>query len=252
MSPPSESSPLHPMLRKLQGWQALDAADCEAILGLPHLMRPLKAGQYVVWDGDRPQFSGLLVSGFAYRHKIAGSGARQIMSVHMRGDVVDLHNSMLGVADHNVQMITAGEVAMIPVEAIRELIAARPAVGAALWFETLVDGSIFREWIVNVGRRDSRTRIAHLLCEIALRLEVAGLGERSAYEMPMTQEQLADAVALTPVHVNRMLMALGADGLIRRSQRHITVADWDALAKVGDFDARYLHLDRRRAQPVPA
>jgi len=249
MSLPSDPSPLGPMLCKLQRWQALDAADCAAVLGLPHVMRSLTAGQYVVWDGDRPQYSGLLVSGFAYRHKIAGSGARQIMSVHMRGDVVDLHNSMLGIADHNVQMLTAGEIAMIPVEAIRELVAARPAVGAALWFETLVDGAIFREWIVNVGRRDARTRIAHLLCEIALRLEVAGLGERSAYEMPMTQEQLSDAVALTPVHVNRMLMALGADGLIRRSQRHIAVADWDALARVGDFDARYLHLDGAPAAP---
>ena len=141
----------------------------------------------------------------------------------------------------------AGDLAMIPFEAIHEIAARRPKVAAAFWCETLVDGAIFREWLVNVGRRDARTRIAHLLCELALRQEVAGLGDRLTYEMPMTQEQLADAVGLTPVHVNRMLMALGADGLIQRNHRSITVLDWAALAKTGDFEPRYLHFDGRAA-----
>jgi CRP-like cAMP-binding protein len=235
------------MVRKLSLWQALDEADVAAVLALPHTVRTLKAGQFVAWDGDKPQHCCLLMSGFAFRHKIAGSGARQILSVHMRGDVVDLHNSLLRIADHNIQMLTGGEVAMIPFEAIRDIAAARPAVAAALWYETLVDGSIFREWIVNVGRRDARTRIAHLLCELALRQEVAGLGGRLVYEMPMTQEQLSDAVGLTPVHVNRMLMSLGADGLISRNHRSITVIDWAALAKAGDFETRYLHYDGQAA-----
>ena len=233
---------LQPMVRKLGLWHDLDAQDVAALLALPHVVRSLKAGQFVAWDGDMPQHSCLLLTGFAIRHKIAGSGARQILSVHMRGDVVDLHNAVLRVADHSIQMLTAGDVAMIPFEAIRDIAVARPAVAAALWYETLVDGSIFREWIVNVGRRDARTRIAHLLCELALRQEIAGLGDRLSYEMPMTQEQLSDAVGLTPVHVNRMLMGLGADGLIRRNHRSIAIMDWAALAKTGDFEPRYLHL----------
>ena len=122
-----------------------------------------------------------VASGFAYRHKHAGNGGRQILSIHMKGDLVDLQNSLLGVADHNVQMLTAGEVAMIPVEAIRELAFARPNVGMAMWYETLVEGSIFREWVLNIGRRDARTRIAHLLCEFAIRLEGAELG--AAHEL---------------------------------------------------------------------
>ena len=247
MSPPPESHSLAPMLRKLRQWQALDEEDGAAVLALPFQIRQLQSGQYIVWEGDRPQHSCLMLTGFSYRHKLVGTGARQILSIHLRGDVVDLHNSMLKHADHNVQMVTAGEVAMIPVEAVRELAAARPAVATALWYETLVDGAIFREWIVNVGRRDARIRIAHLLCELALRLEMAGLGERTDYRIPMSQEQLADAVALTPVHVNRMLMALGRDGLISRSQRDISVSDWDALAKAGDFHERYLHVDARKA-----
>ena len=234
---------LLPMLRKLQLWQKLGKADGDLVLALPHVTRAIKAGQIMVWDGDRPSNICVMLSGFAFRHKIAGNGLRQILSVHMRGDVIDLHNSMLRVADHNIQMLTDGEVAMIPLEEMLELMASRPAVAAALWRESLVDGAIFREWIVNVGRRDARSRVAHLLCELALRQEVAGLGDRLVYRMPMTQEQLADATGLTPVHVNRMLKGLDAEGLIKRHNRHVTVADWGALAKAGDFNPNYLHTE---------
>jgi CRP-like cAMP-binding protein len=115
----------------------------------------------------------------------------------------------------------------------------------AMWYETLVEGSIFREWVLNIGRRDARTRIAHLLCEFALRLEVAELGEHTTYELPITQEQLADAVALTSVHVNRTLMKLEKEGLITRTKRVISIVDWTELVKVADFEPRYLHLDQR-------
>jgi CRP-like cAMP-binding protein len=235
---------LAPMARRLSLREDLDAADRKAILALPFSRRKLDAGQYLVWDGDRPLNSCLLLAGFAYRHKHAGDGGRQIMSFHMKGDLVDLQNSLLRTADHNVQMLTAGEVALIPVEAIREIAFKHPKVGMAMWYETLVEGSIFREWVLNIGRRDARTRIAHLLCEFALRLETAELGVQTAYELPITQEQLADAVALTSVHVNRTLMKLEQDGLISRTKRNISIVDWAALIKVADFEPRYLHLKR--------
>lgn len=112
-----------------------------------------------------------------------------------------------------------------------------------MWLDTLVDASIFREWIANVGRRDARTRIAHLLCEFAVRLRLAGLGEETHYELPMTQEQLADATGLTSVHVNRTLKGLETEGLIERTNpRAIHIGDWRKLAKAGDFDSAYLHL----------
>jgi CRP-like cAMP-binding protein len=211
---------------------------------LPFTRLTLTAGQYLVWDGDRPRHSCLLISGYAYRHKHAGNGGRQIMSIHMKGDIVDLQNSLLGIADHNVQMLTAGEVAMIPVESMRDLAFRHPNVGMAMWYETLVEGSIFREWVLNIGRRDARTRIAHLLCEFAMRLEVAQLGHPTVYELPITQEQLADAVALTAVHVNRTLKRLEQEGLITRSRRFISIVDWKELIKVADFEPRYLHLER--------
>lgn len=242
---------LAPMVRKLGLWTELDSEDCQQIYALPHQVRHLDAGQYLVWDGDQPQNTCLLLSGFAYRHKHAGNGGRQIMSIHMKGDMIDLQNSLLGTADHNVQMLTAGEVALIPVSAIRDIAFRYPKIGMAMWYETLVEGSIFREWVLNIGRRDARTRIGHLLCEFALRLEVAELGQQTSYELPITQEQLADAVALTPVHVNRTLMQLERDGLITRTKRMITIVDWKELVKVADFQARYLHLDRQNVRMPP-
>jgi CRP-like cAMP-binding protein len=120
-----------------------------------------------------------------------------------------------------------------------------------MWVDTLVDASIFREWIANVGRRDAKTRIAHLLCEFSMRLQHAGLGDETGYEMPMSQEQLGDATGLTPVHVNRMIKELEADGLIERATpRAIQIGDWRKLADFGDFDSNYLH--HKQLEPVRA
>lgn len=237
-----DPSILDAMVRKLQQWRPLDAGDQDALRALPYRLIKLRPQEYIVREGDKPQNSCLMVSGFSFRHKVAGNGGRQIFSIHMKGDLADLQNSLLETADHNLQALTHVEAAMIPVEAIQDIAFTRPNVGRAMWYETLVDGSIFREWTLNVGRRDARTRAAHILCEFALRLEAAGLGERCDYELPMTQEQLADALGLTPVHTNRTLMGLGGDGLIERRHRSVKIVDWPGLMKVGDFDAAYLHL----------
>jgi CRP-like cAMP-binding protein len=237
------SSVLEPMIRKLGYRATLSEQDGVAIRALPHRVRVLERHDYVVREGDVAEYSCLLLSGYAVRQKIVGTGHRQIMAIHMKGELIDLQNSLLLVADHGVQMLTPGKVAMIPREEILKIAAERPEVGKAMWLDTLVDGSIFREWIANVGRRDARTRISHLLCEFSLRLKHAGLGEQSCYELPMTQEQLADSTGLTAVHVNRTIKSLEADGLIKRtSARSIVIGDWRNLAETGDFQSGYLHL----------
>jgi CRP-like cAMP-binding protein len=235
---------LLPMFKKLRLWMRLDEDDKKAVLSLPHKVQRLGREQYIVRDGEKPIHSCLLLSGFAYRHKITGDGGRQVMSIHMKGDVVDLQNSLLRRSDHNVQALTSIQVALIPVEAVQDLAFTRPTVGKAMWYETLVDASIFREWTLNVGRRVAIKRTAHLLCEFALRLEAAGLGEQCDYQLPMTQDQLADALGLTPVHVNRTLQALQKDGLIERSKRSVKIGNWENLAAVGDFDSNYLHFEQ--------
>lgn len=234
---------LDPMVRKLAYWSKFDAADEQAILELPHAVKRLERHAYVAREREKTTHSCLLLSGFAIRHKIVAGGARQIVAVHMKGEMVDLQNSFLGVADHSVQALTESEIAVIPRDAIKRLAFERPNVGIAMWLDTLVDGSISREWIANVGRRDAHTRVAHLLCEFSLRLRVAGLGDEIHYELPMTQEQIADCTGLTAVHVNRTLKALEAENLIeRRSSRAIRIGNWKKLAEAGDFDSAYLHL----------
>ena len=245
----ANGSALEPIVRKLEYRGELSDPDRVALLGLPHVVKTFEPHHYVVRERDQATHSCLMLSGFSVRHKIVGTGHRQIVAIHMKGEMVDLQNSLLGKADHSVQMLTAGRVAMIPREEIVRIAFERPAIGKALWLDTLVDGSIFREWIANVGRRDARTRVAHVLCEFGLRLKHAGLGEEVGYTLPMTQEQLGDATGLTSVHVNRTLKSLEADGLIERvSPRAITIGDWKKLAGAGDFDSGYLHM--REDDPV--
>jgi CRP-like cAMP-binding protein len=230
------------MLRKLQLWKTLGAEEREALLALPHDLQTFEPGKYIVREGQQATHSCLLLSGYAFRQKLAANGARSINALHMKGDLVDLQNSLLGRADHSVQSLTRSTIARIPREAVVDLAFRMPNVGMAMWYDTLVDASVFREWILNIARRDARTRIAHVLCEFGVRLEAQGLGERSSYEFPMTQEQLADVTALTPVHVNRSLQALEVEGLIARTVRFVAVSDWSKLAAAGDFDEAYLHL----------
>ena len=239
----TNSATLEPLVGKLAYRSELDARDRAAILALPFTIKTMERNQFVVREREPATQSCVMLSGYSIRSKIVASGERQIVAIHMKGEVVDLQNSMLKVADHSVQMLTPGEIAMIPREEIIRLTLERPRVAHAMWIDTLVDGSIFREWIANVGRRDARTRVAHLLCEFSLRLRAAGLGADAHYELPMTQEQLADATGLTPVHVNRTLKALEKDGLIERATpRAIAIGDWRKLAEAGDFDSNYLHM----------
>jgi CRP-like cAMP-binding protein len=232
---------LAPLVERWEKRSPLTAADRHALMALPHQVRAFNRDQYLVREGDEPKHCCLLLDGFAYRHKLTGDGARQIISIHMRGEFVDLQNALLSVADHHVQTLTRAVVTLIPQQALSDLMAERPNVGRAMWVDTLIDSSIFREWVVNVGRRDAQARIAHLLCELSLRMEAAGLAEGHVYDLPLTQAQLADATGLTSVHVNRVLKTLREEGLIELDIRSLRIIDWEGMRKVGDFGELYLH-----------
>ena len=239
----SAAPTLEPMLRKLKLWVNLDAQQEQALVGLPHQVVRVEKQKTFVREGDPVSHCWLVLSGYCVRMKYVGSGGRQIVSIHMIGDLVDMHNALLGVADHGVQALTPCKLAEIPIEALRHLSDTDPAIKDALWYDTLVDASIHREWVANVGRRDAETRIAHLLCEFGLKMDAVGLNQIN-YEFPMTQDQLADATGLTAVHVNRVLQSMGEQGLIERvTPRSVLIGNWKRLAAVGDFRPDYLHLD---------
>jgi CRP-like cAMP-binding protein len=195
----------------------------------------------MVREGERTTECSLLLRGFAFRQKLLRDGSRQIISIHIPTEFVDLQNGLLGTADHNVQSLDGSEAAIIPRPALVELADKRPPIRLAMWIDTLIDASIFREWVVNVGRRDSRARIAHLLCELVVRLQRIGAGDSGSFDFPLTQEQIADATGLTAVHTNRTLQSLRKEGLIQLTSRSLTVLDWDRLSEAADFDELYLH-----------
>jgi CRP-like cAMP-binding protein len=201
----------------------------------------LEAQSYILREGDRPDRCAVLLQGYAFRHKLTGDGSRQILAINIPGEALDFQNLFLEEADHNVQMLSRGVIADIPRGAIEDLILSHPDVARAILITTLVEASIFREWAVNIGQRDSRSRIAHLLCEFAYRLNAQELNIDGTYELPITQEQLADATGLTPVHVNRVLQALQRERLIERDRRMIRFPSWERLQDVADFNPRYLH-----------
>ena len=208
---------------------------------MPFTRKRFGKDAYMVREGERTTDCSVILRGFAFRQKLLRDGSRQIISIHIPTEFVDLQNGLLLVADHNVQCINGAEAATIPREALLSLAIERPEVLRAIWIDTLIDASVFREWVVNVGRRDSRSRIAHLLCELALRLRSIGLVHDDRFDFPLTQEQLADATGLTAVHTNRTLQSLRKDGLIQLTGRSLTVLDWDRLCKVAEFDELYLH-----------
>jgi CRP-like cAMP-binding protein len=236
------TSPFGPLIRLLSTYHPIGDAERAALLALPYNLRTREPQSYLVREGDRPTVCGVLVTGYAFRHKITGNGDRQILAINIPGEPLDLQHLMMTEADHNVQMLTRGQVADVPIAAMEQLIVGHPELARALQVFLLVEASVFREWTVNVGRREAKARVAHLLCELAVRLDAQGLLQDGAYELPMTQEQLADATGLTPVHVNRTLKALETQGLIERSRRVIRIPQWERLRDAGDFNERYLHM----------
>lgn len=240
MDAPHETA-LELLARKLNLHHRLSEADQRAIITLPYKTRRLEAQSYILREGDRPERCAVLIQGYSFRHKLTGDGSRQILAINIPGEALDFQNIFLEEADHNVQMLSRGLVADIARDDIEKLILSNPEVGRAILITALVEASIFREWVVNIGQRDSRSRIAHLLCEFAYRLSRQGLAPDDIYELPMTQEQLADATGLTAVHVNRVLQALQREGLLERDRRMIRFPSWEHMQDVGDFNPRYLH-----------
>jgi CRP-like cAMP-binding protein len=237
---------LHPersrLIRKLRSIADLSPEDEQAVFGLPMTFRSLGPDQDIVREGDRPSQCCLVVEGFACRYKLLPGGKRQIMSFHIAGDIPDLQSLYLDVMDHSLGTLVACRIALISHDSLREVARGCPGIGAAFWRDTLIDAAVFREWMVGLGRRDAYGRIAHLFCEMFVRLKAVGLADGETYDLPITQAELGDALGLSTVHVNRVLQELRANGLIRSQGRLHTVLDWPGLSRAGQFDPTYLHL----------
>lgn len=235
------------LIRKLESISDLSEDDKLALTKLPLEMRTLAEGVDIVREGDRPSHACLIVEGLACRYRILGEGQRQIMSFHMAGDVPDLQSLHIRTMDHSLGTLTPLAAAFIPHTALHELLLARPSLTVAFWRDTLIDAAVFREWLAGVGRRSAHARVAHLLCELFMRMKAVGLVDGETMDLPVTQAELGDSLGLSAVHINRVMQDLRADGLIGGRGRTLVVSDWPALKAVGDFDSGYLHLRKLAA-----
>lgn len=203
----------------------------------------IPTGSDMARDGDRPGFSTVLLEGWACRYKIAGNGKRQIMCFHLPGDWVDIHSYFIRTMDHSVRAVTDCRVAQIPHLRVRQLLGEHPRLAQLIWHQTMLDSSVFREWVLNLGARRADQRLAHLLCEVRTRLNELGMINGEAFELPLNQVDLADCIGVSTVHLNRVLQLLRKRGLVSIGRRTVTITDWQGLVSAADFDASYLHLE---------
>ena len=231
-------------LRSLERRDSLSDDEIRTISELPSRPAVFTAGEEIVVEGSRLKESCLVTSGFAARSQSLRSGERQITAVHVPGDFVDLHSMLLKVMDHSVVALGPCKVAFVPHEAIRVVTETSPHLARMFWLSTVIDGAIQRTWITCLGRRSAEQHLAHLICELYVRLEVAGAASDFMFEFPVTQAQLGDVLGLSVVHVNRKLQELRAAGLVEWRDGKVKIRDFERMAQMSEFDPTYLSLRR--------
>jgi CRP-like cAMP-binding protein len=202
----------------------------------------VEARQDIVRQGERLHHSTLLLDGFVSRYKLLTEGSRQILSLQIPGDFVDLHSFLLKTMDHGICTLSRCKLVSVPHETLRKTTEHSPRLTRALWWDVAVDGAIFREWMVGIGSRDSQQRIAHLFCELLHRLGAIGRADKQGFALPLTQSDLGEAMGITPVHVNRVLRDLRKANVVQFSKQRVEILDLKRLSQMADFDAGYLHL----------
>jgi CRP-like cAMP-binding protein len=230
------------LLNHLSRFGDLTDDDCDAVTRLPGELKALKRHEDVSKAGTAPCFSVVVVTGFLQRHVSRRDGSRQIHSFYLPGDAPSLESLHLDYLDSNLGAAIPSEVAMIPHAELHGLMRERPSVQKLVWRSSLIQSSLYREWLTRNSRLTASGGMAHMFCEIYLRAKAAGLVESNSCEMPLTQEMLADALGLTGVHVNRTLQQLRELGFVDHHRGRLFVHDFDRLASFSDFDPTYLHL----------
>ena len=222
-----------------------------AIVNLSSHAFRTKTGDEIVSPGKKVEHACLVVDGLVGRIDQIANGRRQITALHIPGDMCDLHSIVCPVPVWRLEALTTTTILRIPHHDLREAALTYPAIALAFWRDTTADASIVAKWIGNLGIREAHSRLAHLLCEMGIRLEQAGLNARTEFSLSMTQSQLGDALGLTSVHVNRMLKQLRDEGLIRTDRSAIHVADWDGLAAAAEFDLAFLLMEPQVSKRPP-
>jgi CRP-like cAMP-binding protein len=234
---------INPLVGKLAAMVLLTDADRGALATLDRRhSRFIGPHEDIVREGDRPKAVIAILEGWACKYRVTGDGRRRIVGFVLPGDICDFDGSLLPEMNHSIASITRVTAAEISQSSFEELVNSRPNLLRAFQTDRVVNDAIQREWTINVGRRSASARLSHLLCELFFRLRRTGLVTDDCFKLPLSQNDLADALGLTVVCVNRTLQQMRTSGIIELSNRTITIPNLDVLGRKGDFQNRYLHL----------
>lgn len=243
----------NPLIDKVERVVALTGEERGALENVCRGAKRHVRGADLITEGETPLSVFLLLEGWAFRYKHLANGSRQIMAYLVPGDLCDIRVFLFDQMDHSIGLLSDAYVAKIPSSEMLNLLHEYPRIERALMWGTLVDEATLREWLLNVGQRDAIERLAHLFCELCVRLRAVNLvdDETQSFMMPLTQGELADTTGMTSVHVNRSLQRLRTEGLVTAKDGKLTILDFDKLAKLSGFDPTYLHVGSRPIEQEP-
>lgn len=241
--------PHRKLIARLQAVVGLSEQDQAKLRRMPYKLKNLDNGELVLRPGESPKCSTVVMSGFLCRQKVIYD-RNQISSFYVAGDMPDLHTLHLPVMDHELCSIGNSTIASVTHDYLRQVMDESPRITQAFWRETLIHAAIYREWVENLGGRDALGRIAHLLCELANRLELVGLFDNNSFHLPITQQNIADACGLSTVHVNRTVQELRREGLLDWRNHTVQLPDRTALEHAAEFDRAYLHALETARSPI--
>lgn len=236
---------LERLFLKLRQRDELADFEEQALLNAVSEIRNAAEGDTLVHAGDQLHYSTVLLDGIVGRVRDLSDGRRQIIELHVPGDFYDLHAFLLKTLDHSIEALTPVRIAIVPHDRLKMITERWPHLARLLWTATLLDGAIQREKILSIGRRSAISRLAHLLCELHVRLRVVGLTQGNNYPLALTQAQIADAAGLTQVHVNRTLKELRDREIVTVRGGVVSIGNLGALIDIAEFTDDYLYLDRQ-------
>lgn len=235
-------------VRNLKRRIALSEDDLASAASICSMARHYPGKQDLIREGDEPGPLFAFLEGWGYRYKILPEGTRQVLGFMLPGDFCDMHTSVLREMDHSIATVTPCLVAAIDRAKLQEFVERTPTITHAFWLLQLIDLGVARSWIVSMGRRGSEARVAHLMCELFIRANAAGLATGTTCAMPISQILLSDALGLTPVHVNRVLRTFRTQGIMHLAKGELIIDDISELVAVAGFNDVYL---QRRLNAVP-
>jgi CRP-like cAMP-binding protein len=231
-------------LANLRARDEVDSSEEAAIRDAISEVRRVPDRRVFIRRGEELRASTLLLEGWMARSRDLRTGHRQITQLHVSGDFVDLHSFTLKHLDHDIITLSPCRIAVVPHDNLRRITERFPHLTRLYWLMTDVDAAVHREWAVSLGRRSAVSRLAHLLCELLIRLQVAGLADDGAFDLPLSQDEIAECLGLTSVHMNRTIQQLRRLKLITFERKRLTILDLPALIRLGEFDPMYLYLRR--------